>query len=399
MTSLSEQLQAINAAYQASLNSEKKQETIATTVREFCPAYRVTAEGRDITRVLARYLVDITLTDYGGATARSDELKITLLSETLTLPTKGARLRVALGFNGNLVDKGWFVVCGVSSSGPPRRIEIYATAAPMNAEKQSGDVLNQKTRSWDNLTLGDLVKTVATENGLKARVAEKLAGIRITHVDQVAESDASLLSRLARTYNAVSKPAGGYWLFLEQGAGTTVSGAPLKTVTLTPSVVSSWNYQEGERGSSGGGGDKKKKKEKITVRYFDKADGRTKTATVEHDGSSVTSPYTQPEKETAEQQAKSKKTQAQRNSRKMMLTGPCRPSYVAMTAESGVVTSGFGKREDRRWLVESLAFSLSSSGFTFTFNLVAEIKNASKSDKKSGDKTGPDYFGTGSGKK
>lgn len=303
MTSLSEQLQAINAAYQASLKNEKKQETIATTVREFCPAYRVTAEGRDITRVLARYLVDITLTDYGGATARSDELKITLLSERLPLPTKGARLRVALGFNGNLVDKGWFVVCGVSSSGPPRRIEIYATAAPMNAEKQSGDVLNQKTRSWDNLTLGDLVKTVATENGLKARVAEKLAGIRITHVDQVAESDASLLSRLARTYNAVSKPAGGYWLFLEQGAGTTVSGAPLKTVTLTPSVVSSWNYQEGERGSSTG----EKKKEKITVRYFDKADGRTKTATVEHDGSSVTSPYTQPEKETAEQQAKSKK--------------------------------------------------------------------------------------------
>lgn len=390
MTSLSEQLQAINAAYQAFLNSEKKQETIATTVREFCPAYRVTAEGRDITRVLARYLVDITLTDYGGATARSDELKITLLSERLPLPTKGARLRVALGFNGNLVDKGWFVVCGVSSSGPPRRIEIYATAAPMNAEKQSGDVLNQKTRSWDNLTLGDLVKTVATENGLKARVAEKLAGIRIPHVDQVAESDASLLSRLARTYNAVSKPAGGYWLFLEQGAGTTVSGGPLKTVTLTPSVVSSWNYQEGERGSSTG----EKKKEKITVRYFDKADGRTKTATVEHDGSSVTSPYTQPEKETAEQQAKSKKIQAQRNSRKMTLTGPCRPSYVAMTAESGVVTSGFGKREDRRWLVESLAFSLSSSGFIFTFNLVAEIKS-----KKSGDKTPPDYFGTGSGKK
>ncbi|WP_454719323.1 contractile injection system protein, VgrG/Pvc8 family [Citrobacter freundii] len=371
------------------------------TKREFAPAFHVTAEGRDITRVLQRYLVDITLTDYGGATAKSDELKITLLSETLPLPTKGARLRVALGFNGDLVDKGWFVVCGVSSSGPPRRIEIYATAAPMNAQKQPGDVLNQKTRSWDNLTLGDLVKTVATENGLKARVAEKLAGIRIVHVDQIAESDASLLSRLARTYNAVSKPAGGYWLFLEQGAGTTVSGHVLNTVTLMPSVVSSWHYQEGERGSStsGAGGDKKEEKEKITVRYFDKADGRTKTASVEHDGSSMTNPYTQPEKETAEQQANSKKTQAQRNSRKMTLSGPCRPAYVAMTAESGVVTSGFGKREDRQWVVESLAFSLSSSGFSFTFNLVAEIKRTSKSDKKSDDKTGPDYFGTGSGKK
>lgn len=369
---------------------------------EFSPAYHVTAEGRDITRVLQRFLADMTLTDYGGATAKSDELKITLLSETLPLPAKGVRLRVALGFNGHLTDKGWFVVCGVSSSGPPRRVEIYATAAPMNAQKHPGDVLNQKTRSWDNILLGDMVKTVAAENGLKARVAEKLAGIRITHMDQVAESDAGLLSRLARMYNAVSKPAGGYWLFLEQGAGTTVSGNALKTVTLTPSVVSSWSYQEGERGSSAGGGaggDNTKKTEKITVRYFDRADGRTKTATVEHDGSSVTNPYTQPEKETAEQQAKSKKTQAQRNSRKMTLSGPCRPSFVAMTAESGVVTSGFGKREDRRWVAESLVFSLSSSGFSFTFNLVAEIKSAGKSDKKSGDKTGPDYFGTGSGKK
>ncbi|WP_320728276.1 contractile injection system protein, VgrG/Pvc8 family [Enterobacter ludwigii] len=370
------------------------------TTSEFAPAYHVTAEGRDITRVLQRFLVDLTLTDYGGATAKSDELKITLLSGTLPLPTKGARLRVALGFNGHLVDKGWFVVCGVSSSGPPRRIEIYATAAPMNAQKQPGDVLNQKTRSWDNLTLGDMVKTVATENGLKARVAEKLAGIRIPHVDQVAESDASLLSRLARTYNAVSKPAGGYWLFLEQGAGTTVSGHALKSVTLTPAMVSSWHYQEGDRGSSTGSGEKEKK-ESITVRYFDKADGRTKTAAVENDGSSVTNPYTQPEKQTAEQQAKAKKTQAQRNSRKMTLSGPCRPAFVALTAEAGVVTTGFGKREDRQWVVESLAFSLSSYGFSFTFNLVAEIKIASKSGEsgKKSDKTGPDYFGTGSGEK
>lgn len=367
--------------------------------QEFTPEYHVTAEGRDITRVLERYLVDLTLTDYGGATARADELKITLLSGTLPLPSKGARLRVALGFNGNLVDKGWFVVCGVSSSGPPRRIEIYATAAPMNAEKQPGDVLNQKTRSWDNLTLSDLVKTVATENGLKARVSERLSGIRIAHVDQIAESDASLLSRLARTYNAVSKPAGGFWLFLDQGAGTTVSGRALQTVTLMPSVVTSWNYQEGERGSSSGNaeGGEKENKEKISVRYFDKADGRTKTASVEHNGSSVTSPYTQPEKTTAEQQAQSKKTQAQRNSRKMTLSGPCRPSYIAMTAESGVVTTGFGQREDRRWVVESLVFSLSSSGFSFTFNLVADINRTSQSDKKTGDKQGPDYFGTISG--
>lgn len=364
---------------------------MADVRKEFFPEYHVSAEGRDITRVLQRFLIDLTLTDYGGATAKSDELKITLLSDTLPLPSKGARLRLALGFNGNLVDKGWFVVSGVGSSGPPRRIEIYATAAPMNAQKQPGDVSRQKTRSWDNITLGDLVKTVAAENGLTASVAEKLGGIRIAHVDQVAESDAALLSRLARMYNAVSKPSGGYWLFLEQGGGTTVSGKPVQVVTIRPSDTSSWTYHEGERGSSTGKSGSRK--EKITVRYYDKVDGRTKTAVVEHEGPAATHPYTWPEQASAEQQAGSRKTQAQRNSQKMTISGPCRPEYVALTAEAGVITSGFGRNEDRRWVVESLVFSLSSSGFSFTWDLVVDIKApAAKSDKKA-----PDYYGVTSG--
>ncbi|MBZ4180034.1 late control protein D, partial [Escherichia fergusonii] len=89
-----------------------------TMTPEYAPAFRIKAEGKDITRILEQCLSELTLTDYGGATARADELKITLLSETLTLPPRGARLQVALGFNEQLVDKGWFVVSGVASSGP-----------------------------------------------------------------------------------------------------------------------------------------------------------------------------------------------------------------------------------------------------------------------------------------
>ncbi|EHN8735200.1 late control protein D [Enterobacter hormaechei] len=364
---------------------------------EYAPAFSVSAEGKDITRALQQCLAELTLTDYGGATAKADELKITLLSETLSLPTKGARLRVALGFNDQLVDKGWFVVSGVASSGPPRRIEIYATAAPMNAQKQPGDVISQKTRSWDNLRLADLVKTVATENGLVPKVAAELADIHIDHVDQVAESDANLLTRLARTWNAVSKPSGGYWLFLRQGATANASGEQTAALIITPEEVSNWSYSEGERGSSTGKATASSGKSsgKIGVRYYDEADGKTKTITVDHDGPSMANPYTQPVKATADQQAKAKKTQARRNEQKMTVTGPCRPRHVPLTAESGVSTSGFGEREDRAWVVESLVFSLTPAGFSFTYNLVVDIRKPAKSSKKSGssDKTGPDYFG------
>lgn len=79
----------------------------------------------------------------------------------------------------------------------------------------------------------------------------------------------------------------------------------------------------------------------------------------------------------------------------MKVTGPCRPRHVPLTAESGVSTSGFGEREDRAWVVESLVFSLTPAGFSFTYNLVVDIRKPAKSSKKSGskDKTGPDYFG------
>ncbi len=50
---------------------------------EYAPAFSVNAEGKDITRALQQSLAEMTLTDYGGATAKADELKITLLSETL----------------------------------------------------------------------------------------------------------------------------------------------------------------------------------------------------------------------------------------------------------------------------------------------------------------------------
>ncbi|MFW0697635.1 late control protein D [Pantoea sp. R13S299] len=355
---------------------------------EYAPAFSVSAEGKDITRALQECLSELTLTDNGGATAKADELKITLISQTLPLPSKGARLRVAMGFNDQLVDKGWFVVSGVGSSGPPRRVEIYATAAPMNAQKHPGNVLSHKTRSWDDIRLADLVKTVATENGLKPKVAAELAEIHIDHIDQVAESDANLMSRLARMYNAISKPAGGFWLFLKQGASKTATGKSTGSITISPDELSTWSYSEGQRGSSTGSG---QKKEKISVRYFDEADGRTKTTSVDHDGPALTNPYTQPKKSAADQQAKSRKTQAQRNEKKMTLNGPCRPRHIALTAESGVITSGFGSREDRSWLVESLVFSLTPSGLSFTYNLVVNIKAKGKKGKK--DKTGPAYFG------
>ncbi|VTP62203.1 Uncharacterised protein [Serratia rubidaea] len=79
----------------------------------------------------------------------------------------------------------------------------------------------------------------------------------------------------------------------------------------------------------------------------------------------------------------------------MTLSGPCRPAHIPLTAESRVITQGFGTVEDRSWLIESLVFSLTSQGMSFAFNLATDIKPPKgKGGKKSGKKKddGIGYF-------
>lgn len=84
-----------------------------------------------------------------------------------------------------------------------------------------------------------------------------------------------LMSRLATRFDAVSKPAGGYWIFLPRGAGESVSGAPLQHYTLTRRDNSSWGYsRNGQSGDSGSGGENPEPT--YLIKYHDTATGQIK---------------------------------------------------------------------------------------------------------------------------
>jgi hypothetical protein len=105
-----------------------------------------------------------------------------------------------------------------------------------------------KSRSWDNLTLGALVATIAAEHGYAPAIGAALGEIVLVHVDQTDESDLNLLSRLATQYGAVSKPAGGKLLFLPVGEAKSLSGAPLETVPLSRGDLVRWDVTLADRG-------------------------------------------------------------------------------------------------------------------------------------------------------
>jgi len=206
------------------------------------PSFRILADGADITAKIADRLVRLVVTDEAGSRSDAVEIAIDDRDQIVALPPKGAKLRVWLGFK-TPAFMGEYVVDELTVSGGPASLVIRAKAADMRAKLKA-----PKTRSWDVTTLGDVVKTIAGEHALTPRVAEELAAIDLGHVDQTEESDLHLLTRLARQYDAVAKPAGGMLLMVGRGKAKTASGRSLSPITLSAGDFTEWQATLADRG-------------------------------------------------------------------------------------------------------------------------------------------------------
>ncbi|PPU45501.1 late control protein [Xanthomonas arboricola] len=193
------------------------------------PQWRVVLDGTDLTERIAPRLLDLTLTECRGGEADQLDLRIHDHDGKMALPKRGVRLAVALGWKATgLIDKGTFIVDEVEYSGSPDIITVRARSADLTAEMRT-----RRERSWHNTTLGAVLNALAGEHGLKPRVAEALARTKLPHLDQANESNMNLLTRLGQRFDAVATVKAGALVFAPIGAGTTATGKPLPTVTLT----------------------------------------------------------------------------------------------------------------------------------------------------------------------
>ncbi|MDC0535651.1 contractile injection system protein, VgrG/Pvc8 family [Francisellaceae bacterium] len=101
----------------------------------------------------------------------------------------------------------------------------------------------QKSRSFDEISVGDLFKTIASEHGLIAKVAPSIASIQIEHIDQTSESNLAFLYRVARQYGGTLKPTYTRLLVLKAD-GQTAKETYLPTVELDIKEISKLDYTE-----------------------------------------------------------------------------------------------------------------------------------------------------------
>ena len=193
------------------------------------PAWRVILDGKDLTQRMKPRLLELTLAEARGGEADQLDLVIHDHDGRMALPRRGVELSVALGWeDGGLIEKGTFRVDEVEHSGAPDVITIRARSADLSRPMRT-----RRERSWHQVTLGDVVRSLAGEHGLQARIAASLARVQIAHLDQTGESDVHLLTRLGTRYDAVATVKAGSLLFMPIGSGTTATGQPLPTALIT----------------------------------------------------------------------------------------------------------------------------------------------------------------------
>lgn len=326
------------------------------------PAFRITGLGGDLTETYAGRLASLQITD--NSTEQADTVTIELSNHDgrLPVPAEGEILSIAIGYEGNTVDKGQFVVDQVSLSGFPERMTLSGKAAPFAAAGGFTPIQSRKTRSFDQITLGELVTNLAAECGMVPGVAPQYYGIEIPHLDQTNESNMNLLTRLARDYEALMKPTFGRLLFLPRSTGTSLSGAAIAGPTISKGEVASYSGQFSQRTKFGS----------VTARWHDPATGETKSFTLagQSDGADYEAPNLYPDETAAKNAAKSFLKSSERGSESITIELSGRPDIIA---EGLITLTGFPDAMNKSWTIKTVTHSLSPSGFTTSVQ--AEIKD------------------------
>jgi len=311
------------------------------------PDFRILANANDITSTLRDRLISLSVSDSSGI--KSDSVEITLDDRggKIEIPKKGAELEVSLGYKEvGLIRMGLFTVDEVELSGSPDTMTIRAKAADMR-----GSLKEQKSRSWDDVTVGSIVEKIASEHELTPKIGVFLADIDVPHLDQSDESDLNFLARLARQYDVVAKPAAGFLLFVGRGEAKSAAGRSLAPVTVRRIDVSRFRITMSDRG----------RYQSAIAHYHDTAKAKRIPVKVGDGAPASTVRGNFSSKAIATAAATSRLEGLRRGEQSLSFSMIGNPE---LTAECPITLSGFRTGASIDWVCVSATHSFSSTGFT-----------------------------------
>ena len=94
------------------------------------PAFKITADKKDVTVLIAQRLISISITDETGLVSDTCEILLDNREDVLEIPPRGANLEISLGYEDKPLTKmGSYIVDDVEVSSPPLQMRITGKAS------------------------------------------------------------------------------------------------------------------------------------------------------------------------------------------------------------------------------------------------------------------------------
>lgn len=316
------------------------------------PTFQIVADGKDITALINDRLLLLRTSDKPGMESDEFELRIDDRAQAVTLPSRGAKIEVFLGYGAQAMARlGSYTVDEVEVTGPPDTITLRGKASDMR-----GSGKTTRSGSWEDVALAKIVSDVAARNGWEPGCTVQT---KVPRVDQRNESDFNFITRLAKQYDCTAKVASGKLVVLPRQGGQSASGKAIGTVTISRADVSRYSFRLGDRSTQ----------KAVKTQHQDKATGKLNVVELGNDDAPAGLPgvhtdrHIYPNKSAAEQAAKARLAAFNRS------TAAVRLEMVGRTdlfAERTINAQGFKNGLDGEYLVDSVEQVFTASGWTTT---------------------------------
>ncbi|ERK98356.1 hypothetical protein O999_16010 [Pseudomonas putida LF54] len=339
------------------------------------PMFRIVADGKDITALINDRLLLLRTSDKPGMESDEFELRIDDRAQAVTLPSRGAKIEVFLGYSAQAMARlGSYTVDEVEVTGPPDTITLRGKASDMR-----GSGKTTRSGSWEGVSLAKIVSDVAARNGWEPGCTVQT---KVPRVDQRNESDFNFVTRLAKQYDCTAKVANGKLLVLPRQGGQSAGGKALGVVTISRADVSRYSFRLGDRSTQ----------KAVKTHHQDKATGVLKVVELSNEDAPDGLPgvhtdrHIYPNKSAAEQAAKARLAAFNRS------TAGVRLEMVGRTdlfAERTINAQGFKVGLDGEYLVDSVEQVFTASGWTTTVECNGGKKGKAKAKGKKTKQTKP----------
>ena len=169
------------------------------------PDFKIEVNGKDVTENIRKHLVNLTFKD--ETADESDEITLTF-DNLYKRPKYDDEIKLYLGYKETgLYYCGAFLVQTTEKTQNFLRVKATSANFTVNLKKKHN-------RSFENLTLKELVKKIAKENSLNFKC--DFEDVFFKHLAQTEESDLNLLNRIAKMYNATFNVKNNTIIFLKK---------------------------------------------------------------------------------------------------------------------------------------------------------------------------------------